>query len=93
MTGLFCGGLAARRDRMLFAFGVACAVNLIVLEPDKMLLRLYGAREVSANAPKPMRWCATRRPRRPADAARLHDRERAANAFATGRNPGTPRSR
>jgi heat shock protein HtpX len=92
MTGLFLavGWLLGGQTGMLFAFGVACAMNLIAYwNSDKMLLRMYGAHEVSeANAPKLHALVRELAARAGLPMPRVYMIENEQpNAFATGRNP------
>jgi heat shock protein HtpX len=92
LMGLFLvvGALVGGQAGMLIAFVLAAGMNLFAYwNSDKMLLRMYGARQVdAASAPELYRLVA-----RLAEAARLpmpsvfiSDNPQP-NAFATGRNP------
>jgi heat shock protein HtpX len=92
MTGLFLavGWVIGGQTGMLFAFGIACAMNLFAYwNSDRLVLRMYGAHEVSeANAPRLhalVRELAVRADL-PMPRVYMIENEQP-NAFATGRNP------
>jgi heat shock protein HtpX len=92
MTGLFLavGWLIGGQTGMAIAFVIACAMNLFAYwTSDKMLLRMYGAHEVSdANAPNLHGLVRDLAARAELPMPRLYLIENAQpNAFATGRNP------
>lgn len=92
MTGLFLavGWLIGGQTGMAIAFVIACAMNLFAYwNSDKMLLRMYGAHEVSdANAPNLHGLVRDLAARAELPMPRLYLIENAQpNAFATGRNP------
>jgi heat shock protein HtpX len=92
MTGIFVvvGSLLGGEQGMVIAFLVACAMNLFAYwNADKMVLRMYGAREVSAaDAPQFHGIVAqlAQRAGLPMPRVYLIDNDQP-NAFATGRNP------
>src|SRR5262245_63898671 len=92
LTALFMGigYLIGGQGGMLLALGVACAMNLFAYwNADKMVLRMYGAREVSAaDAPQFHGIVAqlAQRAGLPMPRVYLIDNDQP-NAFATGRNP------
>ena len=92
MTGLFVGigYLVGGTGGMLIAFGIACAMNLFAYwNSDKMLLRMYGAREVDQNSASDLwQMVATLAQRAGLPMPRVYIIENdQPNAFATGRNP------
>ena len=92
MTGLFLavGWLLGGQAGMLIAFGIACAMNLFAYwNSDKLLLRMYGAHEVSAaNAPRLHALVRDLAARAGLPMPRVYMIENEQpNAFATGRNP------
>lgn len=92
MTGLFLavGWLIGGQTGMIFAFGIACAMNLIAYwNSDKMLLRMYRAHEVSeSNAPRLHALVRELAARADLPMPRVYMIENEQpNAFATGRNP------
>ena len=99
LTALFMGVgyLIGGSGGAMIALVVAAGMNLFAYwNSDRMVLSMYGAQEVDARtAPDLYRARAgTRRPRRPADAARLHDRQPAAERVRDrAAIPSTPRSR
>jgi heat shock protein HtpX len=92
MTGLFLvvGWMIGGSTGMAIAFVFACGLNLFAYwNSDKLLLRMYGAREVSpATAPNLHALVAelARRAELPMPRVYLIE-NRQPNAFATGRNP------
>jgi heat shock protein HtpX len=92
MTALFVGVgyLIGGEMGMLIAFAVACAMNLFAYwNSDKMVLSMYGAREVGPNeAPNFYSLVAelAQRAQLPMPKVYLIDSDQP-NAFATGRNP------
>ncbi|MEL3889161.1 zinc metalloprotease HtpX [Ferrovibrio sp. MS7] len=92
MTGLFVGVgfLVGGEIGMLIAFGLACAMNLFAYwNSDKMVLSMYGAREVGPHeAPNFYHLVAelAQRAELPMPRVYIIDSEQP-NAFATGRNP------
>ncbi len=92
MTGLFLavGWLLGGQSGMLIAFGIACAMNLFAYwNSDRLVLRMYGAHEVSdANAPRLFALVRdlARRADLPMPRVYMIESEQP-NAFATGRNP------
>ena len=92
MTGLFLvvGWMIGGQAGMAIAFVIACGLNLFAYwNSDKMLLRMYGAREVSpATAPNLHALVAELARRADLPMPRVYLIEnRQPNAFATGRNP------
>ena len=92
MTGLFLavGYLIGGQAGMLIAFGVAAAMNLFAYwNSDKMVLRMYGAREIDrASAPQfyGIVEQLAQRAELPMPRVYVIDNDQP-NAFATGRNP------
>ncbi len=92
MTGLFVGVgyLVGGQAGMLIAFAIACAMNVFAYwNSDRMVLSMYGAREVGPNeAPNFYSLVAelARRAELPMPRVYIIDTEQP-NAFATGRNP------
>ncbi len=92
MTGLFVGVgyLIGGQAGMLIAFAIACAMNLFAYwNSDKMVLSMYGAREVGPNeAPNFYAMVAelAQRAQLPMPRVYIIDNDQP-NAFATGRNP------
>lgn len=92
MTGLFVGVgfLIGGQAGMLIAFAIACAMNLFAYwNSDKMVLSMYGAREVGPNeAPNFYALVAelAQRAQLPMPRVYIIDNDQP-NAFATGRNP------
>jgi heat shock protein HtpX len=92
MTGLFVvvGSLIGGEQGMVIAFLVACAMNLFAYwNADKLVLRMYGAREVgAAEAPQFHGIVAqlAERAQMPMPRVYVIDNDQP-NAFATGRNP------
>jgi len=92
MTGLFVGVgyLVGGEAGMLIAFAIACAMNIFAYwNSDKMVLSMYGAREVSAaEAPQFYGLVAELADRAglPMPKVYLIESDQP-NAFATGRNP------
>lgn len=92
MTGLFLavGWLIGGQTGMMIAFGIACAMNLFAYwNADKLVLRMYGAREVdAATAPEFHQIVAglASRAGLPNPKVYIIDNPQP-NAFATGRNP------
>jgi len=92
MTGIFVvvGSMLGGEQGMLIAFLVACAMNFFAYwNADKIVLRMYGAREVSrAEAPQFHGIVAglAERAGLPMPKVYLMDNPQP-NAFATGRNP------
>ncbi len=92
MTGLFLvvGWLLGGQTGMLIAFGIACAMNLFAYwNSDRLVLRMYGAHEVSdASAPRLFSLVRdlARRADLPMPRVYMIESEQP-NAFATGRNP------
>jgi heat shock protein HtpX len=82
LTALFMGVgyLIGGSGGAMIALVVAAGMNLFAYwNSDRMVLSMYGAQEVDARpCPISTRWCRNWRPRRPADAARLHHRQPAA---------------
>ncbi len=92
MTALFmgCGYLIGGEGGMLIAFGLAAAMNLFAYwNSDKMVLRMYGAREIE-RADAPGFYGIVEQLARNADLPMprvyIMDNDQP-NAFATGRNP------
>ena len=92
LTGIFVvvGSLIGGEQGMVIAFLVACAMNLFAYwNADKMVLRMYGAREVSAVEEPQFHGLIQQLARRaglPMPRVYLIDSDQP-NAFATGRNP------
>jgi heat shock protein HtpX len=92
MTALFmgCGYLIGGEGGMLIAFGLAAAMNLFAYwNSDKVVLRMYGAREIG-RADAPGFYGIVEQLARNADLPmpRIYIMENdQPNAFATGRNP------
>ena len=92
LTGLFMavGYLIGREQGMIIAFLVAAAMNLFAYwNSDKMVLRMYGARQVDRNtAPEfyDMVEELAQRAGLPMPKVFIMDNPQP-NAFATGRNP------
>jgi len=92
MTGLFLavGYLIGGQSGMLIAFGLAAAMNLFAYwNSDKMVLRMYGAREVDRNTAPQFYGIVEQLAQRaglpmPRVFVMQNDQP---NAFATGRNP------
>jgi len=92
MTGLFLavGYLIGGQSGMLIAFGLAVAMNLFAYwNSDKMVLRMYGAREVDRNTAPQFYGIVEQLAQRaglpmPRVFVMQNDQP---NAFATGRNP------
>jgi heat shock protein HtpX len=92
MTGLFLavGWLLGGQAGMLIAFGIACAMNLFAYwNSDRLLLRIYGAHEVSdASAPHLHALVRELAARAGLPMPRIYMiQNEQPNAFATGRNP------
>jgi len=92
MTGLFLavGWMLGGQAGMLIALGLACAMNLFAYwNSDRMLLRMYGAREASErSAPNLYALVRELAGRANLPMPRVYVIEnRQPNAFATGRNP------
>ena len=92
MTALFLvvGGLLGGEAGMLIAFAVDCAMNLFASwNADKMVLRMYGAREVgAADAPQFHAIVSRLATRAGLPMPKVYVIDGAQpNAFATGRNP------
>jgi heat shock protein HtpX len=92
MTGLFLaiGFLIGGQSGMLIAFAIAAAMNLFAYwNSDKMVLRMYGAREVDeTSAPTFYRTVAQLAQRAEIPMPRVYIIESdQPNAFATGRDP------
>ena len=92
LTGIFVvvGSLIGGEQGMVIAFLVACAMNLFAYwNADKMVLRMYGARAVSAVEEPQFHGLIQQLARRaglPMPRVYLIDSDQP-NAFATGRNP------
>jgi heat shock protein HtpX len=92
MTALFmgCGYMIGGEGGMLIAFGLAAAMNLFAYwNSDKMVLRMYGAREIG-RADEPGFYGIVEQLAHNADLPmpRVYIMENdQPNAFATGRNP------
>ncbi len=92
MTGLFLavGYLIGGQGGMLIAFGVAAAMNLFAYwNSDKMVLRMYGAREVDRNSAPQFYGIVEQLAQRaglPMPRVYVMENDQP-NAFATGRNP------
>jgi heat shock protein HtpX len=92
MTGLFVavGYLVGGQSGMLIAFAVAAAMNLFTYwNSDKMVLRMYGAREVDRNSAPQFYGIVEQLAQRaglPMPRVYVMENEQP-NAFATGRNP------
>jgi heat shock protein HtpX len=92
MTGLFVavGYLVGGQSGMLIAFGIAAAMNVFTYwNSDKMVLRMYGAREVDRNEAPQFYGIVEQLAQRaglpmPRVFVMQNDQP---NAFATGRNP------
>jgi heat shock protein HtpX len=92
MTGLFVavGYLVGGQSGMLIAFGIAAAMNVFTYwNSDKMVLRMYGAREVGRNdAPQFYGIVEQLAQRAGLPMPRVYVMQNdQPNAFATGRNP------
>ncbi|MDF3075555.1 MAG: htpx [Alphaproteobacteria bacterium] len=92
MTGLFVavGYLVGGQSGMLIAFGIAAAMNVFTYwNSDKMVLRMYGAREVDRNAAPQFYGIVEQLAQRaglPMPRVYVMQNDQP-NAFATGRNP------
>ncbi len=92
MTGLFlaAGFLIGGEAGMLIAFGLAAAMNLFAYwNADKLVLRMYGAREVDARSAPEFHAIVTQLAEQaglPMPKVYVVDSDQP-NAFATGRNP------
>jgi heat shock protein HtpX len=92
MTGLFVavGALVGGAQGVLIAFGIALAMNLFAYwNSDKVLLRMYGARQVdAASAPDLFRMVERLSQNAGIPMPKVYIMENPQpNAFATGRNP------
>lgn len=92
LTGIFLavGGLVGGGNGMLIAFGMALAMNLFAYwNSDKVLLRMYGARQVDAqSAPELYHLVARLAEKAHLPMPKVYITENPQpNAFATGRNP------
>jgi heat shock protein HtpX len=92
LTGLFlaAGFLIGGQQGMLIAFAIACAMNLFAYwNADKLVLRMYGAREVGADEMPEFHSLVAELAQRgglPMPKVYVIDNPQP-NAFATGRNP------
>src|SRR6185503_16807110 len=92
LTGLFlaAGFLIGGQQGMVIAFAIACAMNLFAYwNADKLVLRMYGAREVSADEMPEFHNLVAQLAQRgglPTPKVYVIDNPQP-NAFATGRNP------
>ena len=92
LTGLFlaAGFLIGGQQGMLIAFAIACAMNLFAYwNADKLVLRMYGAREVGADEMPEFHNLVAQLAQRgglPMPKVYVIDNPQP-NAFATGRNP------
>jgi heat shock protein HtpX len=92
LTGLFlaAGFLVGGQQGMLIAFAIACAMNLFAYwNADKLVLRMYGAREVSVDEMPEFHNLVAQLAQRgglPMPKVYVIDNPQP-NAFATGRNP------
>jgi heat shock protein HtpX len=92
MTGLFLavGALIGGSQGMLIAFGIALAMNVFAYwNSDKVLLRMYGARQIdAASAPELFRMVERLSQNAGIPMPKVYIMENPQpNAFATGRNP------
>lgn len=92
MTGLFVavGALIGGAQGVLIAFGIALAMNLFAYwNSDKVLLRMYGARQIdAASAPDLFRMVERLSQNAGIPMPKVYIMENPQpNAFATGRNP------
>jgi heat shock protein HtpX len=92
LTGLFlaAGFLIGGQQGMVIAFAIACAMNLFAYwNADKLVLRMYGAREVGADEMPEFHNLVAQLAQRgglPMPKVYVIDNPQP-NAFATGRNP------
>ena len=92
LTGLFlaAGFLIGGQQGMMIAFAIACAMNLFAYwNADKLVLRMYGAREVGPDEMPEFHNLVARLAQRgglPMPKVYVIDNPQP-NAFATGRNP------
>jgi heat shock protein HtpX len=92
LTGLFlaAGFLIGGQQGMVIAFAIACAMNLFAYwNADKLVLRMYGARQVSADEMPEFHNLVAQLAQRgglPMPKVYVIDNPQP-NAFATGRNP------
>jgi heat shock protein HtpX len=89
LTGLFlaCGWLIGGQTGMIFAFGIAVAMNLgSYWYSDKLVLRMYGAHPVEGTELNAIVAELAARGGMPTPKVYLIDSDQP-NAFATGRNP------
>lgn len=92
MTGLFVavGALIGGAQGVVIAFGIALAMNLFAYwNSDKVLLRMYGARQIdAASAPELFRMVERLSQNAGIPMPKVYIMENPQpNAFATGRNP------
>lgn len=89
LTALFCGAgyMLGGQQGMVFAFGVALIMNLgSYWFSDKMLLRMYGAKQINSGVIYDMVTELSRNANLPVPKVYIIDSVQP-NAFATGRNP------